>query len=561
MKKTQKIISTVLVIMLLFSCISALHASAEEAPAPACAVYFHNTLGWENVYQYAWDESGNPLTGDWPGEKLNVSGKDDYGYDVYSINIPAGASGIVLNNNDGDQTDDITDFTVSGWYLDAEKTGLNIYGSKVYEVIPLTDTEHWTEPVDEPEPTPEPANFKRYMIGDTNGDDTIDINDVTLIQRYLAQMSVPDTYNPDAADADQSKEVKINDATLIQYFIARLNHSGSFCGRPVKNGKLLKVIEYTIYDSLGWDNFNIIARDKGNRVLPGVSISYTDKTVFGWDTYSVKIPEDAFSLSAVSADGSKHTPEIKFDPIWSTEYAIMVDPYSETPREILNDVATHWAPPPEDPEFLFENTMKWDEVYAYAWNENGADLLGAWPGTKLTDITSTADGNDIYKVTVPYYDTKGVILNDGKNRNQTITITDFYPEGGGYYLDPEKTVTDEFGQQVPALVPFKDTPKSEFLFANSLNWNDVYVIMYNEKGVVSQDWPGAKQTVYMLNDYGEEIYRIKVPKNVTGLVICDGKDGQTSMITDFNQSAYYLTDSEYTVNNLGEIEYTPCTFN
>ena len=305
MKKTQKIISTVLVIMLLFSCISALPASAEEAPAPARALYFYNTLCWENVYQYAWDESGNPLTGDWPGEKLNVSGKDDYGYDVYSINIPAGASGIVLSNNDGDQTNDITDFNVSGWYLDAEKTGLSIYGSKVYEVIPLNDPVHWTEPVDEPEPTPEPAIFNRYMIGDTNGDDTIDINDVTLIQRYLAQMSVPDTYNPDAADADQSKEVKINDATLIQYFIARLNHSGSFCGRPVKNGKLLKVIEYTIYDSLGWDNFNIIARDKGNRVLPGVSISYTDKTVFGWDTYSVKIPEDAFSLSAVSADGSR----------------------------------------------------------------------------------------------------------------------------------------------------------------------------------------------------------------------------------------------------------------
>ncbi|MEE0872175.1 MAG: starch-binding protein, partial [Ruminococcus sp.] len=187
MKKTQKIISTVLVIMLLFSCIPALPASAEEAPAPARALYFHNTLGWENVYQYAWDESGNPLTGDWPGKNLNLCGKDDYGYDIYSIDIPSGATGIVLNNNDGDQTNDITDFNVSGWYLDAEKTGLSIYGSKVYEVIPLTDPVHWTEPVDEPEPTPEPANFKRYMIGDTNGDDTIDINDVTLIQRYLAQ--------------------------------------------------------------------------------------------------------------------------------------------------------------------------------------------------------------------------------------------------------------------------------------------------------------------------------------------------------------------------------------
>ncbi|MEE0874039.1 MAG: starch-binding protein, partial [Ruminococcus sp.] len=95
---------------------------------------------------------------------------------------------------------------------------------------------------------------------------------------------------------------------------------------------------------------------------------------------------------------------------------------------------------------------------------------------------------------------------------------------------------------------------------NSLNWNDVYVIMYNEKGVVSQDWPGAKQTVYMLNDYGEEIYRIKVPKNVTGMVICDGKDGQTSLITDFDQYAYYLIDSDFTVNDLGEIVYTPLTF-
>lgn len=556
MKKTQKIISTVLVIMLLFSCISALPASAEEAPAPACALYFHNTLCWENVYQYAWDESGNPLTGDWPGKNLNPCGKDDYGYDIYSIDIPSGATGIVLNNNDSDQSDDITDFSVSGWYLDAERTSINIFGTKVYEAIPIT--EPVTDP--EPEPTPEPAKLSRFMIGDMDNDDKIDINDVTSIQRYLAQMPIPDTYNPDAADADQNKEVKINDATLIQYFIAKSNREGNFCGRPVKNGKLLKVIEYTIYDSLGWGDITLIARDKGDRVLPGVSVSYSGESFFGWKTFTATIPQDAFSLTAVSEDGSKKTLTMtNLDPTWSTEYAIMVDPYSENPRNILNDVTTHWAPPPEDPVFLFENSMNWDEVYAFAWDEYGADLLGEWPGKKLTDIKSTDNGIDTYSVKVPI-DAKGVILNDGNNGIQTATITDFYPEGGGYYLDPDKTDTDDYGQTTPALVPFKDTPKSEFNFINSLNWSDVYVIMYDEKGIIGKIWPGTKQTYDSLNEFGEEIYRIKVPKNVTGMVICDGKDGQTSLITDFDQYAYYLIDSDFTVNDLGEIEYTPLTF-
>ena len=118
MKKTHKIISLVLVFMLVFSCITVLPASAAVPdapadPAPACPLLFHNTLQWENIYEYSWGNDGD-VSDAWPGKKLSPIGKDDYGYDIYSLDIFVGSIGIVINDGNGQQTDDITDFQPGG---------------------------------------------------------------------------------------------------------------------------------------------------------------------------------------------------------------------------------------------------------------------------------------------------------------------------------------------------------------------------------------------------------------------------------------------------------------
>ena len=55
---------------------------------------------------------------------------EGFGERQFIIKVPAGAQGIVLNNGNGDQTVDITDFNVTGYYTKGDrddKNHLNIY--------------------------------------------------------------------------------------------------------------------------------------------------------------------------------------------------------------------------------------------------------------------------------------------------------------------------------------------------------------------------------------------------------------------------------------------------
>ena len=57
-------------------------------------------------------------------------------------------------------------------------------------------------------------------LGDANGDGSVNINDVTTIQRYLAELETLEGIYLHAADANQDGTVDIADATAIQMYLA-----------------------------------------------------------------------------------------------------------------------------------------------------------------------------------------------------------------------------------------------------------------------------------------------------------------------------------------------------
>lgn len=57
-------------------------------------------------------------------------------------------------------------------------------------------------------------------LGDVNGDGHVNINDVTTIQRYLAELETLEGIYLHAADANQDGTVDIADATIIQMYLA-----------------------------------------------------------------------------------------------------------------------------------------------------------------------------------------------------------------------------------------------------------------------------------------------------------------------------------------------------
>ncbi len=92
--------------------------SGSGAPTTeALTVYFRNDWLWTNVCCYYWGTASDPT---WPGVPMTQVGSSE-GYDVYSIELPAGVTGIIFNGvkNDGsgatDQSPDIvTEGLVNG---------------------------------------------------------------------------------------------------------------------------------------------------------------------------------------------------------------------------------------------------------------------------------------------------------------------------------------------------------------------------------------------------------------------------------------------------------------
>ena len=88
-----------------------------SATTESMTVYFRNDWLWTEVSCYYWGTEADPA---WPGVAMTKVGGSD-GYDVYSIELPAGVTGLLFNGvkNDGsgtrDQSPDIsTDGLVSG---------------------------------------------------------------------------------------------------------------------------------------------------------------------------------------------------------------------------------------------------------------------------------------------------------------------------------------------------------------------------------------------------------------------------------------------------------------
>ena len=116
---------------------------------------FTNNANWQNCYLYAFDGSGD-IGSAWPGTKLTETTVNDMGEQQCIVHVPYGATGIVLHNGVGDQTVNITDFNVTGYYTTGERLANNQMQVASWTVEP--------EPVTEP-PTEEPSEPTEYPGG------------------------------------------------------------------------------------------------------------------------------------------------------------------------------------------------------------------------------------------------------------------------------------------------------------------------------------------------------------------------------------------------------------
>ena len=111
---------------------------------------------------------------------------------------------------------------------------------------------------------------------------------------------------------------------------------------------------------------------------------------------------------------------------WETEYTFEV--YAANEKGIVSEttvVKATTAVKPAEYKLYLENADNWEQVYVYAWDAEGALLLGEWPGTEMTE-KETVNEVEYFVYTLSSNlngQTISVIFNNGNNGKQTADIT------------------------------------------------------------------------------------------------------------------------------------------
>ncbi len=118
----------------------------------------------------------------------------------------------------------ISSVTASGAYKNLKDTGVeNTYRvTKVTGAVTITVTTEKSETTED------------ILIGDANLDGTINIKDVTAIQRHCAEYESLTGNAATAADVDGDGSITVNDATCIQLYLAEFDNGYGRCGQTLE---------------------------------------------------------------------------------------------------------------------------------------------------------------------------------------------------------------------------------------------------------------------------------------------------------------------------------------
>ena len=148
-------------------------AAPTTKPADTITVYFTDALGWGSCKVYYW--GGSVTSPAWPGVAMTKYEINKYNQQVYSAEVPAGATGIIFANGTY-QTEDITENIADGaWWYTNGKTTTNSGGTTVYKVTfvepeePTTAEPTTVEPTTVEPTTVEPTTAPEPEVVDRDG--------------------------------------------------------------------------------------------------------------------------------------------------------------------------------------------------------------------------------------------------------------------------------------------------------------------------------------------------------------------------------------------------------
>ena len=378
---------------------------------------------WTSVYYYGWDDDGNRLSSLWPGNEstkiVNVDGEEYY---KYSFDSSAATVNLVLSNGSGSQTVDIASITKDAYYTLSSTT--NSDGKyTVTAVTPTTGTETG-DPISvylKKSSVPSTWGTVKYYAWDKDGNTLLGSWSGTAVGTET--VSGNEYYVYTFPETVTMVNVIFNDGSNQTVDVMGVTSTVYYELNGTTDGKY-KVKEITVVPEDGisvylkkssvssWSTVNYYAwDDSGNQLLgawPGTAMTKTT-TVGGVDYYVYTFPEDVTKFNIIFNNGSGQTDDIK--NITETSYFSVNSDFSYEMSQSAISIYLEKS-----------SASAWSTVNYYAWVSDTEQLLGAWPGTQITETVMAENGKEYYCYTFdPLVKTLNIIFNDGTN--QTVDIT------------------------------------------------------------------------------------------------------------------------------------------
>ena len=478
----------------------------DNPPVPAGSFLLTDNFGWGTAYVYAWDDNGNELYGEWPGANHAETRVNEYGETQFVCVVPEGATGVILNNGAGAQTEDITDFSYDGYWMDGTQNELGHYK--------VTGWNAGDNPV-----TPDPTE--------------------------------PD--NPDPTTPDN----------------------------PVPAGSFL------LTDNFGWGTAYVYAwDDNGNELYgewPGANQAETRVNEYGETQFVCVVPEGATGVILNNGAGAQteDITDFSYDGYWMDgtqnelgHYKVTGWNAGDTP--VTPDPTEPDTPDPTEPDnpviggeggtIIFTNNKGFSTVNIYYWSDSSTPV--EWPGVAMTSIGQNEYGEERFTFTMPEGMTN-YIITDGSQQTVDIPFTGSTgvymldtTDAQGHYnvdfyeIDPDNPVTPVTPDPTEPDNPDEPiTDEVTFLLTDNFGWGAAYVYAWDADGnAINGEWPGAAQAETVTNDYGETQFKCTVPAGAVGVILNNGNGAQTEDITDFGTYTGYWMDGSK--NDLGHYKVT-----
>ncbi len=489
----RKLLSMLLVVCLVasmftmaLSSVSAATTQTEQVADSGVTFKLTDNFNWGSAKVYAWDANNNSLTGAWPGNINAQTTTNDYGERQFIITVPAGAVGVIVNNGNGAQTEDIKDFgSYEGYWMSGEQDNQGHYKVTGYNPITQTTTaapQQGTTAAQGATAAPSTGTITVYYTDGLGwGSANVyawDASDNALVGAWPGKAMTVSEADNGFGQKVYKAEIPANTAGIVfnggngqtvdiktaiadgtQWYPTGEYDNGNAkveaIAAPVQGTTSAPVegttaaaptgtVTFKLTDNFNWGSAKVYAWDANNNELtgawPGNVNAQTTTNDYGERQFIITVPASAAGV-IVNHDGAQ-TEDIKtigqFEGYWMDGTQNELGHYKVTGYNPITPTGTTAAPqqgttvaPTGTVTFKLTDNFNWGSAKVYAWDANNNELFGAWPGNVDAQKTTNDFGETQFIVTVPA-SAAGVIINhDGAQTEDIKTIGQFE----GYWMD------------------------------------------------------------------------------------------------------------------------------